>query len=342
MLKLQKIQYGTLLNRIKILKMKTTLFTLASVLSIFTLYPSHSNEYLQLQNLSSEQISRDKQDAINVINGVVGMYQQDARIGRLDFFLRTNSVLDQVNASYSRVNGNRALNFPYIVQAGKESLYATAHDQGIVAHETGHMVLDYFRPSWLNPQSAHLAAFHEAFADLTTQLYRYHNSASRPKFILALENGQACVGDNGFTCVRNNAARLTLINVQQNERLCESHEFSKTFSSAVYDSMADAFMSSGPRPQRIKALEGIVTWHRTMLIKTVLSLPGSTSLTLMDISLAMLRVSYRDPLYRNSLGNNFIKNGLITVIYKFPFSYYQPNSQFVQLCQIQEGRVGNA
>ncbi|WP_010302447.1 hypothetical protein [Candidatus Odyssella thessalonicensis] len=337
-----KLQYGTLLNRIKSLKTKSALLTLASVLSIFALSPSHSSEDWRLLDLSNEQISRDGQEALNVINGVVSMYRQDAQIGHLYFSLRTDSVLDQVNASYSRVNGNRALNFPYIIQSDGWSLYATAHDQGIVAHETGHMVLDYFRPSWLDSQSAHLAAFHEAFADLTTQFYRYHNPASRPKFISELENGQACVGDNEFTCIRNNSARLTLINVQQDERLCESHEFSKTFSSAVYDSMADAFMSSGQRPQRIRALGTIVTWHRTMLIKAVLSLRGSTSLTLMDISLAMLRVSDENPIYKNVLGNSFIKNGFITLIHKSPIYYYQANSQFVPLCQLQDGRIGNA
>ena len=88
----------------------------------------------------------------------------------------------------------------------------------------------------------------------------------------------------------------------------------------------------------------IVKWHKRMLVNAVVSLRTSNP-TLMDIAQKMLEVSYPDDQYRNGLGQNFIDNGLIVLMYRNPTPYYlssryySPNVEFANLCLMKTEAV---
>ena len=286
-----------------------------------------------LQEIEQERIreyqqkQKEYQHAKMVVEGVVSMYWEDARFGDVKCTINTTDYVNEVNASYSYTNG--AFNLPRVRQMNG-GFYSTALDQGIVSHEAGHMVLHYLI-NMIN--TSHTRAFHEAFADLTSHFYRFYNRVTRCEFFERLNNGEGCVGDTNFTCVRNNHQTLSLNHIAQNKKLlCEEHQFSRPLSNAIYDNMVTAYGNLSWLFSRETDAENIVTWHKRMLVHAVLSL-NSSSPTIMDVAKQMLIVSYSDSLYRDGLGRNFINNGLIVLVYQSPKNYYTQNQKFRQLCQ---------
>lgn len=284
---------------------------------------------------------------------------EDVELGdvRYQIHIDTQKYSPQVNASYSHdyLRNTGVFDFPLILERReRDKIYCrfAAQDQGIVSHEAGHMVL--YRLVNLG-YTSHANAFHEAFADLTSHFYRFHNPETRNDFLRRLGNGQGCVGDTDFTCVRNSRHILTLSHVSQNEALCEEHELSRVFSNAVYDSMVTAYRRNTTAPGNI------LRWYRRTLVRAVLSLEEGCAPTLMDIAYKMLTVSYYDPQYRDDLGRNFMKNQLIVLLYRSPadvlegelfplvhifipgycflkkllpkYPTYYPNPEFLGLCQ---------
>lgn len=272
--------------------------------------------------------NQEVQLASNVINGVVAMYStSDANLPIRSYPLKLGDYIQQVNASYSPYD--QSFYLPRIVLQGNK-IILTAADQGIVSHEAGHMILFYLAPQLL--MTTHTGAFHEAFGDLTAHFYRYWNSNTRKKFLTGLVNGGGCIGDISDTCVRNSYQSLTLEQVLQNPNLCEVHSLSKAFSSAVYLTMSQAYVAKQPA-------ENIVLWNLKILTETAFSLNTLQNPTLMDIALKMLDVSSLSPTYLNALGQNFINNGLITIIYKNPNYLYTTNQKFQTLCQPKQQKT---
>jgi len=290
------------------------------------------------QEMKGQQALREQeiesQQARKVINGVIAMYREDVTLGNITFYnLKIGDIVTKLNASYT--HATRTFNFPHILQNVQKIIY-TAKDQGIVSHEAGHMVLNYLCTLSHAP---HAGAFHEAFADLTSHFYNFYNPETRQRFLVRLNWGQGCVGDSDFTCIRDSYQPLTLSHVNQDQALCEVHDFSKTFSSAVYRSMVDAFANRDANSIDEYVAANIVKWHKRILAKAVLSIDYSSP-TLMDVAAHMLKVSLIDPKYRDGLGDNFISNGLIVLMYRNlpnrydrdPDTYYCPNEDFAMLC----------
>ena len=267
--------------------------------------------------------------ARKTIRGVIHMYSNEVEFEKIAFTVNTDGILEQVNASYT--HGTQTFDLPYIVRSGK--LYATAGDQGIVSHEAGHMILNYLK---ILLNTNHTGAIHEAFADLTAHFYRFYNKSTRAEFLAKMTYDKGCVGDTNFTCTRNNSQPLRLSEVALDESLCEVHEFSTPFSNAVYENMLEAYQNRGLLSQWFTWGESeavsVVTWHRRTLVKAIFGL-SSKAPTLMDLAEEMLRVSFNNPLYRNGLGHNFIKNGLIVLLYSSPKTpYYSQNKKYARLC----------
>jgi len=76
------------------------------------------------------------------------------------------------NAFYDR--RSKSLRLYYFGDADRPSYTSLSHD--IVAHETGHAVLDGIRPGFLEHTSRETAAFHETVADLTAILTAFRHS----------------------------------------------------------------------------------------------------------------------------------------------------------------------
>ena len=289
-----------------------------------------------------EDIERlERQEAGKAICGVVEMYSQDVNFGKkITYSFQLGNYVQDVNASYTYAT--RTFYLPRVPISGRR-IILTACDQGIVTHEAGHMVLDDLG---LLGNTSHTGAFHEAFGDLTTHFYRFYNEDTRRQSIQMLENGEGCVGDSGLTCVRDNSRSLTLRHIDQDERLCEVHELSKPFSSAVFDNMVTSYANRGRLTWAETAAESIITWHRRTLVRAVLSL-NNFNPTLMDIAQKMLEVSLSDTQYREGLGQSFIRNNLIVLMYKSlptprypnPPIVYSPNKEFAMLCLVQKKKM---
>ncbi len=79
------------------------------------------------------------------------------------------------NAFYNRQG--KCLQFYYFVNNGAPVYTCLSHD--IVAHETGHAILDGIRPFYYETSSVETAAFHEFIADLTAILSALRNGSVR-------------------------------------------------------------------------------------------------------------------------------------------------------------------
>ena len=79
------------------------------------------------------------------------------------------------NAFYNR--SGKCLQFYYFTSDGKPVYTCLSHD--IVAHETGHAILDGIRPCYYETSSVQTAAFHEFIADLTAILSALRNGSVR-------------------------------------------------------------------------------------------------------------------------------------------------------------------
>jgi hypothetical protein len=281
--------------------------------------------------ISHERVLADQNVATGHIVGVLNMYRQNVQLGRQDFYLDTNSIRGDVNASYNP--STRTFALPYVLTRNC-TLYPTCTDQGIVSHESGHMVLSLIMPALGN--TSHTGALHEAFGDLTAHFYRFHNHHTRQNFLERLTGNAGCVGDTRFSCTRNSSHSLRLLDVENDQTLCESHELSKPFTTAIYGNMVHYYQNRGLLSQWLTWGEdeaaSIIAWHRFMLVKAITSLKIMAP-TLMDVAKSMLAVSYGHDLYREGLGRSFIENGLIVIMYKEPDLYhYAANQRYRQLC----------
>lgn len=74
-------------------------------------------------------------------------------------------VLPEAGRDFNAYYDRRSLRFFYNKNVNGKTIYA-ADSSDIVAHETGHSILDFHRPDLFNIASLEVFAFHEAFADL--------------------------------------------------------------------------------------------------------------------------------------------------------------------------------
>lgn len=272
--------------------------------------------------------SLERQQAHKVICGVVAMYRENINFSEgISYNLRLGDYISKVNASYTLAT--RSFYLPR-VHTYKGEPILTACDQGIVSHESGHMILFDIG---ISNETSHKGALHEAFGDLTAHFYRFYNQETRASSLYMLENNTGCVGDHNFTCVRNSSHPLTLGQVS-----CEVHDLSRPLSSAVYHNMVNAFKNREANSIDDYVAGEIMEWHKGMFINAVTSLRTFTP-TLMDVAKRMLDVSCFNRKYRNGLGESFIRNGLITIMYHnptpcIPFTTreYVPNETFATLC----------
>jgi len=88
------------------------------------------------------------------------------------------------NAYYDR--HTKSLQFYYFGDHQNPSYTCLSHD--IIAHETGHAVLDGVRPMYIQSHSVQTLAFHEFIADLTAILLAIHNKDIR-RFVAQTSEG---------------------------------------------------------------------------------------------------------------------------------------------------------
>jgi hypothetical protein len=117
-----------------------------------------------------------------IIQSVLDMYEATWVLGRSAPWAFEGNRLIVVphagylaNAFYSRAS--KSLQFYYFGAAGKRVYTCLSHD--IIAHETGHAILDGLRPLFFENSSLQTAAFHEFVADLTAIMISLLNNNLR-------------------------------------------------------------------------------------------------------------------------------------------------------------------
>jgi hypothetical protein len=151
---------------------------------------------LKGQPLTSAQIATSQFHQVNVwaiVQRVLDFYEDTNTLGRpVPWAFSGNRLIivphagDGQNACYDPVS--KSLQFYYFDDGNSRVYTCLSHD--IVAHETGHAVLDGIRPYFLDGYALQTAAFHEFVADLTAILSALRNNDVRRVFADFLEHGQ--------------------------------------------------------------------------------------------------------------------------------------------------------
>ena len=224
---------------------------------------------------------------------------------------------ETMNAFYSR--SEKALKFFFFdtVLPPPSHTVFTCRSLDIVAHETGHAVLDALQPGWLGlanpPQTGGL---HESFGDLTaiflalSQLDQVEAVIAQTKanlhdktFLsdLAEEFGLALGRPNGL---RNADNDLTLSQVGT-----EVHAISQVFTGAIYDILADIFAFERQAAKRDDAasLYDVGQYLLSLVLRALIAAPP-VGATFAHVANQMLNIALADgkPVqYRNFIRNRF-------------------------------------
>jgi len=165
------------------------------------------------------------------------------------------------NAYYMR--WSESINFLFFKSKGLDKTVQTSQSADIVAHETGHAVLDGLRPKLLSSWNSENRAFHEAFSDCSSMLYTLQSdvnlegiaketSGDLTKWnrlpMMAEEFGKALrlknddPGDDHKTYLRNAINDFKYVKPSdlpsgggEDQLTSEPHNFSRVFTGAFYD-----------------------------------------------------------------------------------------------------------
>lgn len=194
------------------------------------------------------------------------------------------------NAFYSAAT--HSLQLYSFVHEGKH-VYHTALAHDIVAHETGHALLDAVRPRYCDAVEPETSAVHEAVGDLTAVFAALsHDVVSRrvagrlrtANLLSEIAEGFEDVGVNGWSSLRS------LVNAKPDDwaDVYEPHDRSLKLSSAVYSALVAvevAIRRRGAKPRDSLGAARIVL--QRMAVRALDFLPPADA-TLDDFALAML------------------------------------------------------
>lgn len=247
------------------------------------------------------------------------------------------------NAYYSR--SQRALKFFHFTPTGRTDTVYTCRSLDIVAHETGHAILDGLKPGWLSagnpPQTGGL---HEAFGDLTaiflalSQLDQVEAAIALTKANLHDKNFLAALAEQFGSALglpqglRNADNDLKLSQVSN-----EVHAISQVFTGGIYDVLADIFTFEKNRQAAVKDPARVlleVSAHVCRLLITGLESAPGIGATYGDVVNKMLAASHAlndPPVYRTYLRNRFTYREVVvsptplTLMAQGKMSYDNPN-----------------
>ncbi len=206
------------------------------------------------------------------------------------------------NAFYSR--NEKVLKFFFFKPdqpAGSPDVY-TCRSLDIVAHETGHAVLDALKPNWLSSTSAQTGGLHESFGDITSiftilsQLDLVEYIIAQSKADLHRRNILAALAEQFGNAVgmpeglRNADNDLKLSQVSN-----EVHDISQVFTGAVYDILADVFTAN--RNPRVRddalTLYEAGQYMAGLTIRAIEKAPDNNA-TYADVAKAMIDIAKAD------------------------------------------------
>lgn len=204
---------------------------------------------------------------------------------------------DMVNAFYQR--DDKALIFFYFKEERKDKTMYTCRSWDIVAHETGHAILDAIHPQWLldSTDSLQTGAINEAFADLMA-IFGHFEQLDMCETVISECRGHlsgpsnlmSCLGEEfGAACglpfgIRNVQEDVTMSNATYN-----IHDLSRVITGAVYDSLVKIY----EHESNLYAEDPSETLHRSAkslldtLLRAIMDCPESKP-TFSDLAEKML------------------------------------------------------
>jgi len=221
------------------------------------------------------------------------------------------------NAYYSR--NQKALKFFYFTPSGASEPVFTCRSLDIVAHATGHAILDGLKPGWLAPNNPpQTGGLHESFGDLAavflalSQLDQAEALIAITRADLHAKNFLAALAEP-FGAVLGRSTGLG--NVDSDLKLSqvsnEVHAISQVFTGAIYEILADTFMFERMRQSRTKDPARVlleVSQRLSSLLMNALVKAPPVGATYVDVVNAMLRISkeQNDPrIYRTFIYDRF-------------------------------------
>lgn len=225
---------------------------------------------------------------------------------------------DTMNAFYSR--DQKALRFGDFIKRGappSSPRIFTCRSLDIVAHETGHAVLDGLKPQWLlanNPPQT--GGLHESFGDLTatflalSQLDQVEAIIAQTRANLHDKTFLADLAEEfGLALGRTNGLRNADNDFTLSEVGNEVHAISQVFTGAIYDILADIFVAER-RPARqddAVVLYEVGQYLCSLVLRAIVQAPAQAA-TYTDVANRMLQLAAQDgkPVsYRNFIRNRF-------------------------------------
>ncbi len=219
------------------------------------------------------------------------------------------------NAFYSR--SDKALKFFFFDAGTPPAKVFTCRSLDIVAHETGHAILDALKPGWLlagNPPQT--GGLHESFGDLTAifltlnQLDQCEALIAQTKADLHAKNFLSDLAEQfGLALGRPNGLRNADNNLKLSEVGTEVHAISQVFTGGMFDVLADLFaMERNPdRRDDAVVLHDVASYLASVLIRGVRAAPD-TAATYANVVNKMLGIVVADGKpagYRQAIVNAF-------------------------------------
>jgi hypothetical protein len=222
-----------------------------------------------------------------------------------------------MNAFYSR--NEKALKFGFFIRPNSSppEMWFTCRSLDIVAHETGHAILDGLKPGWLllgNPPQT--GGLHESFGDLSAifltlaQLDQVEAIIAQTKSNLHDKTFLSDLAEQfGLALGRTNGLRNADNDLKLSQVTTEVHSISQVFTGAIYDILADIFAFERKPLLRDDAdvLHEVGEYVRSLVLRAIKAAPGSGAL-FADVANQMLKISNTDgkPVqYRNFIRNRF-------------------------------------
>lgn len=218
-----------------------------------------------------------------------------------------------LNAFYSR-SGRR---LAFLHQTAKSPVVYACRSLDIVAHETGHAILDALKPAWIQmanpPQTGGL---HESFGDLTSiflalaQYDQVEAIVAQTKSNLHNKTFLADLAEQfGLALGRPNGLRNADNNLKLSDVGNEVHAISQVFTGAVYDILADFFAYERKPFLRDDAsvLQEVGQYVASLVLRAMMWAPD-TAATFADVANRMLEIVATDgkpSIYRAFIRHHF-------------------------------------
>lgn len=229
--------------------------------------------------------------------------------------VHAHGLPDVMNAYYSRTQ--RSIKFGDFVAPGTTNRIFTCRSLDIVAHETGHAILDALKPGWIlagNPPQT--GGLHESFGDLCaiflalSQFDQVEAIIAQTKANLHDKTFLSDLAEQfGLALGRPNGLRNADNNLKLSETGTEVHAISQVFTGGIYDVLADIFTFE----RNIAKKDDAQTLHECaqylfgLLMRSLLAAPpaGATYASVVNQMLVKCFADGKPVQYRTFIRNRF-------------------------------------